>query len=157
MLNIIYKEFKLAAHPTLFIFMFMGILLLIPGYPTFILFGFGCLGVFISLYFARETNDLYYSALLPLKKSSVVSGKLWVAVFSQAIQLVIAIPFALFNMHYFAKHHTTGMPANIAYFGFGLMAYGLFNLIFYTQFFKTAITQVDHLFSQSSLRCLLAY
>ena len=68
MFNLVYKEFRLAAHPTLFTFMLMGLLIIIPNYPYCTVFMFGCLGPFISFYYARETNDTFYTAALPIQK-----------------------------------------------------------------------------------------
>ena len=44
MSELLYKELRLAAHPSLYVFMCMGALLLIPAYPYSVVFFFGCLG-----------------------------------------------------------------------------------------------------------------
>ena len=46
MSELLYKELRLAAHPSLYVFMGMGALLLIPAYPYSVVFFFGCLGLF---------------------------------------------------------------------------------------------------------------
>lgn len=38
MMRLLYKEFRLSAHPTLYIFIFMGALILIPEYPYCMVF-----------------------------------------------------------------------------------------------------------------------
>ena len=73
MLNLLYKELRLAAHPTLFIFALLGVLVIVPAYPYGMVFMFGCLGVFNTSSTAR-TNDIFYSALLPIPKRDVVKG-----------------------------------------------------------------------------------
>ena len=65
MMRLLYKEFRLSAHPTLYIFIFMGALILIPEYPYCMVFFFGCLAPFITLYNGRENHDAFYTASLP--------------------------------------------------------------------------------------------
>lgn len=138
MSELLYKELRLAAHPSLYIFMCMGALLLIPAYPYGVVFFFGCLGLFQSFMFDRETRDVFYTALLPRPKRDVVKGKLLLAVFSQLVQLALSLPFAFLRTLYLPQGNPVGMEPNAAWYGFGLMVYGIFNLIFFTQFYKTA-------------------
>ena len=37
--NLLYKEFRLGIHPSIYIFLSFGVLLLIPSWPFFIAFG----------------------------------------------------------------------------------------------------------------------
>ena len=48
MTNLLYKELRLAAHPTLYIFSLMGILVLVPNYPYTVVVLFGCLASYIT-------------------------------------------------------------------------------------------------------------
>ena len=138
MFDLLYKELRLAAHPSLFIFMCMGALVLIPAYPYGVVFFFGCLGLFQSFMFDRETRDVFYTALLPRPKRDVVKGKVLLAVFAQLVQLALSIPFAFLRTLYLPDGNLVGIEPNAAYYGFGLMIYGIFNLVFFTQFYKTA-------------------
>ena len=131
MCNLLRKELRLAAHPSLYMFMAMGALVLIPAYPYGVVFFFGGLGVFQTVMFGRETRDVFYTALLPVRKGDGVRGKILLAVFSQLTQLALSLPFAFLRTLYMAE-------ANAAYYGFGLMLYGAFNLVFFTRFYRTA-------------------
>lgn len=135
--NLLYKEIRLAAHPNLFIFTLMGPLLLIPGYPYTMVFIFSLIGNFINLMYTRETNDIYYSTLLPLKKSEVVLGKWLVLLLSQLITIVVSIPFAFLRLQLFSQPNPVGIEANVAFYGFGLMIFACFNFIFLTSYFRT--------------------
>ncbi len=75
MSELLYKELRLAAHPSLYVFMCMGALLLIPAYPYSVVFFFSCLGLFQSFMFDRETRDVFYTALLPCPKRDIVKGR----------------------------------------------------------------------------------
>lgn len=138
MYNLLRKELRLAAHPSLYIFMLMGALVLIPAYPYGVVFFFGALGLFQTAMFGRETRDVFYTALLPVRKGDVVRGTVLLAVFSQLTQLTLSLPFALLRTLYLPGGNPVGIEANAAYYGFGLTLYGIFNLVFFTQFYKTA-------------------
>ena len=136
MYDLLYKELRLAAHPSVFVFLFMGALVLIPAYPYGVVIFFGALGLFQM--FDRETRDVFYTALLPVRKGDVVRGKLLLAVFVQLVQLVLSLPFAFLRTLYLPEGDPVGMEPNIAWYGFGLMVYGVFDLVYFTQFYKTA-------------------
>lgn len=138
MSDLLYKELRLAAHPSLYIYMCMGALLLIPAYPYGVVFFFGCLGLFQSFMFDRETRDVFYTALLPRPKGDVVKGKVLLAAFTQLGQMVLSLPFAFLRTLYLPAGSPVGIEPNAAYYGFGLMIYGIFNLVFFTEFYKTA-------------------
>ena len=116
----------------------MGALVLIPAYPYGVVFFFGTLGLFQTLMYARETRDIYYTALLPVGRREVVKGKLLLAAFAQLSQLLISVPFALLRTLYLPGGNPAGIEANVAYYGFGLMIFGAFNLVFFSSYFRTA-------------------
>ena len=136
--NLLNKELRLAAHPNLFIFTFLGVLVIVPAYPYCMVFMFGCMAPFITFMYGRETNDIYYTALLPVKKSDVVKAKCLLLAVMQTAQLLISLPFAVLRVYILPDGNPAGIEANAAYYGFGLMIYAVFNLIFLTVFFKTA-------------------
>lgn len=138
MFDLLRKELRLAVHPSLYIFVTLGALVLIPAYPYGVVFFFAMLGIFQSMMYARETRDIYFTALLPVRKRDAVKAKLLLASFAQLAQLLISVPFAFLRTLYLPEGNPVGIEANVAYYGFGLMIFGAFNLVFFTQFFKTA-------------------
>lgn len=138
MFDLLYKELRLAAHPSLYVFMLMGALLLIPAYPYGVVFFFGTLGIFQTFQFGRETGDVCYTALLPVRKRDVVKGKCLLAAFTQLGQLALSVPFALLRTVLLPEGNPAGIEANAAYYGFGLAIYGGFNLVFFARFYRTA-------------------
>lgn len=138
MYNLLIKELRLAAHPNLFIFTLLGALVIVPAYPYGMVFIFGCLAPYITMTYGRETNDIYYSALLPVKKRDVVKAKCLLFAVAQLAQVLISLPFAFWRVGLLPNGNPAGIEANVAYYGFGLIIYGVFNFIFLTQFFKTA-------------------
>ena len=102
------------------------------------MFLFSCIALFITLMYGRETNDIYYTALLPIKKRDTVKSKCLLAVLAQLSQLLISIPFAVLRVCILPDGNIVGIEANLAYYGFGLVIFAAFNFVFLTQFFKTA-------------------
>ena len=125
--NLINKELRLAAHPNLFIFTLMGALIIVPSYPYGMVFLFSCIALFITLMYGRETNDIYYTALLPIKKRDTVKSKCLLAVLAQLSQLLISIPFAVLRVYILPDGNIVGIEANLAYYGFGLVIFAVFN------------------------------
>jgi len=136
--NLLYKELRLSAHPNLYVFTALGALVLVPAYPYGMVFLLGCLAPFITFMYGRETNDIYYTALLPVKKRDTVKAKCMLLVLVQMAQILISLPFAVLRVSVFPQGNVAGIEANTAYYGFGLMIYAIFNVIFLTTFFKTA-------------------
>ncbi|PCR99965.1 hypothetical protein RR45_GL001420 [Lactococcus chungangensis CAU 28 = DSM 22330] len=116
----------------------MGALVLIPAYPYTMIFVFSCIGIYISFMYGRETNDIYFSSLLPIKKSDIVLGKYLVVIVTQLASLFISIICAIIKNTLIPNNNPVGIDANIAFYGFGFIIFTIFNLIFLSSFFKTA-------------------
>ena len=133
-MKLLYKELALAAHPTFFVFTLLGCLVLVPAYPYTVVFLFGCLAPYITLLYARETNDAWYTAVLPVTKRDVVRAKCRLVACAQLAQLV---PFALLRGCLGIPNNPVGLDATAAWYGFGLILYALFDLVFFPAYYKT--------------------
>lgn len=136
MTTLLYKEISLAAHPTSIVFAFLGCLVLVPAYPYSVIFMFGCLAPYITFLNARETNDAWYTAILPVTKRESVLGKCLLIIFIQIFQLLFSIPFALLRNALNIENNPVGLDATIAWYGFGLIVYAVFDLVFFPAFYK---------------------
>ena len=137
MMTLLYKEMRLVAHPTSIVFAFLGCLVLVPSYPYSVIFMFGCLAPYITFLNARETNDVWYTAVLPVTKRESVLGKCLLVVFFQLFQLLFSIPFALLRNAMNIANNPVGLDATVAWYGFGLILYAVFDLVFLTTFYKS--------------------
>lgn len=155
MYNLLYKDLRLAAHPTLYVFTLLGAMVIIPAYPYTVVFLYGILAPYITFMYGRETNDIYYSALLPIKKSDIVTSKTLLMVLCQAAQILFSVPFAVLRARFIGTANPVGIETNVAYYGFGLCIFGLFNLVFLSQFFKTAY-KAGRAFILASIPAVLA-
>ena len=138
MKNLLYKEFRLAIHPTVYIFFLLTALLLVPSYPYYVSFFYLMLGVFLTFKTNRAENDIFYSALLPVRKGDVVRARVLTVALLELANIVIAIPFAVISAKINpAGGNNAGIEPNVAFFGLSFLMYGGFNLIFFPVFYKT--------------------
>lgn len=142
MRNILIKELRLSASPITYFFIAFGLMFLIPGYPVLCAAFFVTLGIFFSFQSAREANDIVFSVLLPIAKSSVVKGKyLFVCLIELCALVVMGLAVALRmtvlqNSSVYLENAL--MNANLFALGAALFIFGLFNWIFVGGFFRTA-------------------
>lgn len=136
MKELIYKEFKLAAHPTTFLFLGLSAMMLIPNYPYYVTFFYTTLGVFFTFLSARENHDIFYTMSLPVRKKDIVKARLGFVIIAEIMQIIVAIPFALIRRTYSLPNNAVGIEANIAFFGIVLIILGLFNFIFFNKYYK---------------------
>ena len=137
MMTLLYKEMRLAAHPTSIVFSFLGCLVLVPAYPYSVILMFGCLAPYITFLNARETNDAWYTAILPVTKRESVLGKCLLVVSFQLFQLLFSVPFALLRNTLNIANNPVGLDATAAWYGFGFILYAVFDLVFLTAFYKS--------------------
>lgn len=142
MKQLLVKEFKLTASPLTFLFLAFAAMVMIPGYPILVNAFFICLGLFYTFQFAREYNDVLYTALLPVQKSDVVRARYAFVITIQMIGFVLCTILTLIRMSLLAdaKPYLENplMNANLVYLGSYFIIMALFNLIFVVGFFKTA-------------------
>ena len=139
MKNLLYKEFLLAAHPTSFLFLAFGFMLLIPSYPFYVAFFYPCLAVFFVFLGGRENKDIFYTVSLPLKKSDAVKARCGMIAVLQLMQIILSVPFALLRgVLPGMTENDAGIEANVAFFGLAFMFLSVFNRIFIPRFYKTA-------------------
>lgn len=138
---LLFKEIKLAMHPTTYLFMAIGAMLMIPSYPYYVAFVYTCLGIFFIFLSARENKDIFFTASLPVRKSDVVKSRVFTVAIVELLQLAIGIPFAIIGarINPNAAGNTAGIEANMAFFGLVLIMYALFNAIYLPLFYKSAV------------------
>ena len=141
MRDILRKEAKLSASPLAYLFTLFGLMFFLPGYPILCGAFFATLGVFQSFQYAREANDIVFSALLPIRKRDVVKGKYLFVCFIECCSLLLMLLSCLVRMTALADalpYRTNAlMNANFFALGGALLLFGLFNAIFLGGFFKT--------------------
>ena len=88
---LLYKEFKLAMHPICYVFICLfPLMVLIPSYPLGIGFIYllSCYPIlFLGANKGQQSNDLLYSALLPIRKKDIVKARLFTVAVMQFVYI----------------------------------------------------------------------
>ena len=137
LINLLYKEWKLAVHPTGYIFLCMGAMLLIPNYPYAVVFFYQTLGIFFTFMNGGATNDVFFTTLLPVRKRDVVQARLITVIALEVLQILLAVPFAVLRGQISPTQNLAGMDANAALFGLVLVMFGVFNVVFLPLFYRS--------------------
>lgn len=142
MKNLLRKEFLLAVHPSQYIFMALASMIMIPNYPLYVSFFYPCLGLMYTFMADRENKDIFYTVLLPVKKTDTVKARCLSTVIIQLASIILSALFALIRNNVgvspYIDGNSAGIEANVAFFGFVFIMFGIFNYIFFTSFYKTA-------------------
>ncbi len=139
MKNLLYKEWKLAMHPTTFIFLSFGLMLLIPNYPSYVAMMYMCLSIFFVFLNGRENKDIFFTVTLPIRKRDVVKSRCLMVAAIELAQLLITVPFAILSLKLYASiGNQTGIEPNVAFYGLALGMFAVFNVVFIPNFYKTA-------------------
>lgn len=140
--NLLRKEIRLSASVLSYLFIGFGFMFFLPGYPVLCGAFFVTLGIFQSFQYAREANDIVFSAMLPVAKKDVVKGKFIFSCFIEicGFAVMCAATAARMTMLSEAEAYRSNalMNANPFALGAALFIFGLFNLIFIGGFFRTA-------------------
>lgn len=138
MKNLLFKEFKLNFSPFYILFILLPAMVLIPNYPYLV--GFIYIPIsFIHIFNGgRENSEMYYTCLLPVKKTDIVKSKFIFVIIYELMSVIVAIPFLFLN-GVIGFHNEAGCQANWALLGIVFFMYGIFNLIFLSMFFKTCV------------------
>ncbi|MBO4411524.1 MAG: ABC-2 transporter permease [Lachnospiraceae bacterium] len=142
MKNLLIKELKLAVSPLSWFFLAASFMTLIPGYPILLGSFFVCLGLFQTFQTYRESNDILFTALLPIRKADAVKAKYCTVLFFECLSFLVMSVLTLLRMTLLsgASAYTTNflMNPNPVYLGFVLLVYLAFNAVFVGGFFRTA-------------------
>ncbi len=141
MRNILLKEIKLSSLSLSFIFILFGLMFFLAGYPVLCGAFFVTLGIFQSFQYARENNDIFLSALLPLSRHDIVKGKYMFVCLIELCSIVIMLIAVIVRMTLLADsvvYRTNSlMNANGFALFLAFIIFGLFNMIFVNGFFTT--------------------
>jgi hypothetical protein len=138
MKNLLYKEFKLAAHPA-YLFLVLCTMMLIPNYPGYVPFMYICLSIFFIFLNGRENKDIFYTVLLPVRKRDIVKARCLTIAIVELVQIVLATPLAILANHlYHNAGNQAGIDLNVAFFGSVFLFFAVFNITFLPIFYRSA-------------------
>lgn len=152
MKNLLHKEFALAIHPMVWFFSLLGALILVPTYPNSVFVIYVMMSFIFLFQGGRENNDLFYSILLPVKKSDVVKARFASIATFELLSILIASLSGIAT--YFMGYGETGkrlaggigIPPTPAFFGLVFLSFAIFNAIFlnlhYRKGFKMLVPMI---------------
>lgn len=139
--NILKKEMQLSTLAIVYFFIVFGLMFLLPGYPVLCGAFFLTLGLYQNFRYARECNDIVFSALLPIAKQDVVKGKFAFSCLIEMCSFMLMVVSTVVRMTVLSDwpvyRNNALMNANLFALGMALMLFGIFNLVFIGSFFKT--------------------
>lgn len=131
MKELLYKEFRITVPRPMHLILLLGVLILLPNYPSIVSAGYCLLLVFLSFVSAREKKDVEFTAVLPVTRAAVVKAKIAYVYIVQAAQLVFLAALAPIADYVISPQgNLVGMDPNLAFFGIILLGYSGFNLVF---------------------------
>ncbi len=150
MKSLLYKELKLCMHPLIYLFVFIfPLMALIPSYPIAISFIYICTSypiLFLGANKGQQSNDIYFSSLLPVRRKDIVKARMILLSIIQVISMLLLVAIASIGSLYKddllvqegASISDVGFTFNQmgAVIAFVLVGYSLYDLIFVTCFYK---------------------
>jgi ABC-2 type transport system permease protein len=138
MRNLLCKEFGLTIHPLFFLMLLFGLLLMLPKWPFLIALMY-LLWIAVPNIFAlsKAQNDVLFTVTLPVRKRDVVKARVMSIVLLEILQILVAALFAVLHIKMYPPGNYL-LDLNFAFFGVALIMYGIFNIVFFPMFYKTA-------------------
>lgn len=138
------KEFRLVVHPSTYVLLLLGALVLIPSWMYGAIFIYGVLVAFFNGMNAREMRDLSYSFALPLSRRQMVRARVITMLVIELVMMAIMLIFVLLREplginSVALEQGLVGLPANLFLVGFGFIVFGVFNAVFYPLYFKNPL------------------
>lgn len=137
--NLLRKELTLSIDKLYLVFpVIFGALFLIPKWPFFLAlmyFFFIAVPNISSAYNVQK--DIEFSMILPVRKQDVVKARIYAFSILELMHIAAGAVFAVVhNLLYGSENFLLNL--NPAFFGIALSMYGLFNLVFFPIYFKSA-------------------
>jgi len=140
MYNLLMKELKLGVSPFFYALPFLtGALMLIPSWLYFLVILYFCFITVPNMFGVfKSQNDLMFTMMLPVTKNNIVKAKIGVVVILELLHIVLAIIYGMIstllypNLTYFFFEPTLG------FWGLCFVMLAIFNIIFFSMYYKTA-------------------
>lgn len=136
MSKLLKKEFMLSMHPITPLMLMLSAMVLIPNYPYTVMFFYLTLAIFFTCMLGRENHDVIYTMTLPVAKKDIVKARISFVVILEMLQMLLLIPFSILRQTINSMDNKAGMDANIALLAEGFLLFGIFNFLFFYNYYK---------------------
>jgi len=139
MKNLVYKEIGLSTNKFFYFLPFiLGALFFIPNWIYLLVFYYFFWIAVPQIYGGYlQHGDYHLLSVLPIKKKDIATSKIFALFFIEALHLVFAIIFGLVHNWIYGSWNFF-FDINLAFFGIGILLFGVFNISFLPAYFKTA-------------------
>lgn len=139
MKNLINKELRLSINKFFLLLPFLlGLLFFIPGWIYILVFMYFFWISVPQIFGAYQSQrDYDFMSMLPVSKKEIVRSKILSIYFIELLHIVFAIIFVIIHNKIYGSWNLF-MDTNVAFFGVGILMFGVFNIIFLPAYFKTA-------------------
>ncbi|BFH60549.1 ABC-2 transporter permease [Paenibacillus azoreducens] len=140
MFNLLIKDLKLGVNPLFFVFpILMGALMLIPGWLYFIvvMYFFWVTAPNLFAQF-RSSNDLLFTAMMPVTKKDMVKARVSVFVILELMHIVFAMIYGLFTIHLYPNLTYHFFAPHMGFWGLNFAMFAIYNIILIPMYYKTA-------------------
>jgi len=139
MKNLLYKEFTLSIHKFFYLLpILLAALIMIPNWIFLIVFMyFFWISVpqIYSAYLAQQDYD--FTTVLPVKKSDIALSKGLALILLELYHIILAVIVGIIHNLVYGSFNFF-IDISPAFFGYALIMYALFNIVFLPLYFKTA-------------------
>ena len=118
MKELLNKELKLVLHPTNILFIPLAFML------------------FFMCQFGRENNDVFFTMMLPVEKRKTVLARIIFASLLELLEIAVCVPTAILRAKIMTPVNAADLDINITLFAFFFMIFGVFNIVFFTGYYK---------------------
>lgn len=134
---LLYKDFKLSSK-WFFLFYLLTVLALIPNWPTMVTQIYIMLMVFQIFSIFDTSRDLTFTQTLPVASKDIVKSKFVFSLILEFIGIAFCAVFAVISIYALPplEVEQVFMAPNFAFFGITFVVYAIFNLVFFTMYFK---------------------
>ncbi|MGS0972233.1 MAG: ABC-2 transporter permease [Candidatus Izemoplasmataceae bacterium] len=136
--NLLYKELKLSINKFFYLLpLILAALMFIPNWIytlVFMYFFWITIPQIYGGYIGQKDNS--FINMLPVSKKEIVKSKIHAVLILEALHLVTAFLLGLVHNAIYGSYNFF-FDINLAFVGIILMMFALFNLVFFTNYFKT--------------------
>ena len=139
MKNLIFKELGLSINKFFYILpIILGGLMFIPGWIFLLVFYYFFWITVPQVYWGYlAQGDYNLLSVLPIKRKDIATSKVYSIFILEGLHLVFAIVFGLIHNAIYGSWNFF-FDINLAFFGVGILLFGVFNISFLPLYFKTA-------------------
>lgn len=130
------KEIRLVMHPMTLVVLGLSALVLVPNWPYAVILLYACLCPYFNAQSAREQRDLDYAATLPVSRREMAAARVGATALADAACVALMGVFSLLRPLVGTPGAVVGMPPNLAFLGFSLLTFAVFDLVYYALYFR---------------------